>query len=120
MVNNNYWISYWRIKNTTINIEIRLIWLNKTKIANKNCFRSRQQQYIKAPTLVKINNFHQLKKSTFSIVLKPLKNFERYGTVELENDIITHFFEKKKVAEGIINGGTYLINKDVFLTIIYI
>ena len=61
MVNNNYWISYWRIRNTTINIEIRLTWLNKTKIASKNCFRSHQQQYIKVLTLVKINNSHQLK-----------------------------------------------------------
>lgn len=44
------------------------------------------------------------------IALKPMKNFERYGTVLTdENGSITRFEEKKACTEGNINGGIYLL-----------
>lgn len=47
-----------------------------------------------------------------NVGLKNMKNFDRYGTVELANDgNIVSFLEKKPMAAGLINGGIYLINK---------
>ncbi len=44
------------------------------------------------------------------IALKPMKNFERYGTVATDsNGIITKFEEKKPCLSGNINGGIYLL-----------
>ena len=44
--------------------------------------------------------------------LKPMRNFERYGTVDLDKEnYIISFHEKKAVAEGLINGGLYRIKK---------
>ncbi len=71
-------------------------------------------------TLFKINlqeldNFHKAKNADCSLCLKPMKNFERYGVVELnENDSIQSFKEKKNYASGLINGGTYALNVDRF------
>ena len=44
--------------------------------------------------------------------LKPMRDFERYGSVQLnaENEI-TAFNEKQFMNEGLINGGVYLLNK---------
>jgi D-glycero-alpha-D-manno-heptose 1-phosphate guanylyltransferase len=46
------------------------------------------------------------------LALKPMQDFERYGSVELNehNEIIT-FNEKQFRKEGLINGGVYLLNK---------
>ena len=56
--------------------------------------------------------FHQSGGFDFSIGLKPMKNFERYGTVELdENKSIICFNEKLPKNEGLINGGVYLAQK---------
>ncbi len=65
--------------------------------------------------LSKFFQFHVSKKSTCTLALKMLTHFDRYGTVEIKNDAITQFYEKKKNDEGLINGGIYLINKDSFL-----
>ena len=60
--------------------------------------------------------FHQTKKADCTIALKPLKNFERYGAVEAnEEDRITAFHEKKLVASGKINAGVYLLNGNIFM-----
>lgn len=49
------------------------------------------------------------------IALKPMEKFDRYGTVELDNDSrIIHFLEKQYCEEGLINGGIYFIQKSVF------
>lgn len=45
-----------------------------------------------------------------AIAVKELKDFDRYGTVSFQNNIITGFAEKKKTSRGYINGGTYLMN----------
>ncbi|WP_129019873.1 nucleotidyltransferase family protein [Edaphocola flava] len=45
------------------------------------------------------------------IALKPMQQFERYGTVILDEDqYITGFREKQACDNGLINGGIYLLN----------
>ncbi len=52
-----------------------------------------------------------------TLALKPMKNFDRYGVVEVkENNSIVSFHEKKYYAEGLINGGVYAINVSMFLS----
>ena len=46
-----------------------------------------------------------------TIALKPMRKFDRYGTVVCSNGKITGFEEKRKVEEGLINGGVYIIRK---------
>lgn len=46
-----------------------------------------------------------------TVALKPMKDFDRYGAVELSQDgRITAFREKAPVSEGLINGGVYTLN----------
>jgi len=48
------------------------------------------------------------------LALKPMKNYDRYGSVQLdEANTIAAFEEKKFHAEGLINGGVYLLNKEL-------
>jgi D-glycero-alpha-D-manno-heptose 1-phosphate guanylyltransferase len=65
-----------------------------------------------------INRFYESHintKADFSLVLKPLRNFKRYGVVELNKESkVVGFEEKKQQKQGNINGGVYLINKAVF------
>ena len=50
------------------------------------------------------------------MALKPMKNFDRYGVVEInEQNKVLRFNEKKKYAEGLINGGVYMLNLPAFL-----
>lgn len=47
------------------------------------------------------------------LALKPMKDFERYGSVQLnETGSITAFEEKQFRSEGLINGGIYLLQKE--------
>jgi len=55
--------------------------------------------------------YHYKKKAEVTMALKPMINFDRYGTVNFDyNFRINNFAEKKFCTEGNINGGTYLIN----------
>ena len=58
--------------------------------------------------------FHTESKSEFSVALKKMKNFSRYGSVEMSSDTIVRFNEKKHCEEGYINGGIYLVSRDFF------
>ena len=57
--------------------------------------------------------FHKIKKATFSIALAEISCNDRYGSVELSDDIIINFEEKQIEAErmSLINSGIYMINK---------
>lgn len=47
------------------------------------------------------------------LALKPMENYDRYGSVTLdEQQNILSFEEKKFKAKGLINGGIYLLNKE--------
>lgn len=61
--------------------------------------------------------FHNEKNASFSIGLKKMTNPIRYGTVTMkESGKILIFNEKDEfIREGIINGGVYIINKNIFL-----
>lgn len=59
--------------------------------------------------------FHTAKNSCTTLALKSLQDFDRYGVVCCAEDgTILSFEEKKPVADGLINGGIYLVNKAFF------
>lgn len=47
-----------------------------------------------------------------TLALKPMKDFDRYGEVELTNNNVTAFQEKKHCEEGLINGGVYAVDRN--------
>ncbi|AJD04387.1 D-glycero-D-manno-heptose 1-phosphate guanosyltransferase [Campylobacter lari] len=56
-----------------------------------------------------------LKDSKICIALKQMQNFDRYGTVKVDDQgIVTSFEEKVFKKQGLINGGVYLLKKDIF------
>lgn len=60
--------------------------------------------------------FHKKNNSNFSIALRKVDNADRYGTIEMNKELISQFKEKDSLnAPGIINAGTYLVNRDFFL-----
>lgn len=67
--------------------------------------------------LNEISKLHQQKSAKLTICLKPMKNFSRFGSVEInENKEIVNFFEKKKCIDGLINAGIYFVNKSWILS----
>lgn len=57
---------------------------------------------------------HQQQKAEITIALKEMLNFDRYGTVDIQDHHIKQFNEKTKVVKGLINTGTYCLNKNIF------
>ena len=64
--------------------------------------------------IMHFQEFHERIKKPVSIALKKMYRFDRYGTVEIEEDTIMKFNEKKSCEEGLINGGIYLLDKNWF------
>jgi D-glycero-alpha-D-manno-heptose 1-phosphate guanylyltransferase len=57
--------------------------------------------------------FHRQHQAELSIALKPMCNFDRYGTVSLDDaQKIINFHEKAYCSSGLINGGCYIIRKE--------
>ncbi|MBB3188751.1 nucleotidyltransferase family protein [Microbacter margulisiae] len=48
-----------------------------------------------------------------TLALKPMQDFDRYGSVTFEKGHITAFQEKRFCREGLINGGVYLLERDI-------
>jgi D-glycero-alpha-D-manno-heptose 1-phosphate guanylyltransferase len=63
-------------------------------------------------------NLHSENNSEISLALRKVSNAERYGTIEKDNkNRITSFKEKSGSAkEGIINGGVYILDKNMYLS----
>jgi D-glycero-alpha-D-manno-heptose 1-phosphate guanylyltransferase len=60
--------------------------------------------------------FHALSGAECTLSLKPMKNFDRYGVVEVDTDhLVKSFLEKQHYECGLINGGVYAIHKHRFL-----
>lgn len=63
---------------------------------------------------VELNAFHSFSKEAdtpLAVALKPMTDFDRYGSVTLSADgRITSFNEKKHCDKGLINGGIYCID----------
>ena len=69
-----------------------------------------------AVDLNKFMKLHMESRADFTIALKKMYNFDRYGTVTVVEDRIVSFAEKKFCKEGLINGGVYIIKKDLLLS----
>ena len=61
--------------------------------------------------LEKFISFHHETESRFTIALKRMKDFSRYGSVECRENRIVRFNEKKFCSDGLVNGGIYLMNR---------
>ena len=72
-------------------------------------------------TLFKVNvpalaAFHTAQQAECTLALKPMTEFDRYGVVTVsEKGKVESFKEKQFYKEGLINGGTYLLNVERFL-----
>src|SRR5688572_26763567 len=63
-----------------------------------------------------LSAFHESASADCTIVLKPMKNFERYGVVEISaENKISSFKEKQFYETGLISGGVYALNVASFL-----
>jgi D-glycero-alpha-D-manno-heptose 1-phosphate guanylyltransferase len=66
--------------------------------------------------LKELMQFHLEKKSRCTLALKPMQDFERYGSVEIDAvQKINSFKEKQFITKGCINGGVYAIEVASFL-----
>jgi D-glycero-alpha-D-manno-heptose 1-phosphate guanylyltransferase len=55
--------------------------------------------------------FHRDLQAGITLALKPMQDFDRYGTVELKEGRIVGFREKTRTDKGLINGGIYLLDR---------
>ena len=56
---------------------------------------------------------HHLGGKPLTMGLKPMKDFDRYGTVEVdESCLVTRFNEKQYCADGLINAGVYMLDNN--------
>jgi D-glycero-alpha-D-manno-heptose 1-phosphate guanylyltransferase len=61
--------------------------------------------------IAELSQFHLDNNADCTLSLKPMKDFNRYGVVELNDDnIVSSFKEKQYYKSGLINGGVYAIN----------
>jgi D-glycero-alpha-D-manno-heptose 1-phosphate guanylyltransferase len=58
-------------------------------------------------------NFHANGNFDLTMCLKPMKHFDRYGTVNVEHKRVTGIKEKQPCESGLINAGVYLINREI-------
>ena len=63
--------------------------------------------------LMQLYDAHMIGKKAITLALKPMRDFERYGRVNIEprSGTILSFSEKQYCQEGLINGGVYVISK---------
>jgi D-glycero-alpha-D-manno-heptose 1-phosphate guanylyltransferase len=53
--------------------------------------------------------------AAITLALKPMRDFDRYGTVQLDAEHqVQAFREKQPCVEGLINGGVYLLRNDTW------
>lgn len=63
-----------------------------------------------------LSGIHTASGTCCTVSLKPMKNFERYGVVEIDEcSVIKSFKEKQFYESGLINGGLYALHKNKFL-----
>lgn len=60
--------------------------------------------------------FHDRHMAECTLLLKPMTNFDRYGVVELDDELLVKDFrEKQFYTTGTINGGLYILNAGKFI-----
>jgi D-glycero-alpha-D-manno-heptose 1-phosphate guanylyltransferase len=83
--------------------------------STKSVFVTNGDTLFKA-NILSLRNLHTVKQADCTLALKPMKDFDRYGVIELnEDDSIKNFSEKKYYPRGLINGGLYMLNIKSFL-----
>ena len=65
--------------------------------------------------LKEMYQFHKKNSSKLTLAIKDMEKFDRYGSLILEEDKIIKFEEKKYIDKGYINGGIYLIDKNLLI-----
>jgi len=66
--------------------------------------------------LKKASAFHIQNSADCTLLLKPMQNFDRYGSVELDDDYaVSSFKEKQYFQNGDINAGVYILNVELFI-----
>ena len=66
--------------------------------------------------LGKLGEFHNGHGAVCTLSLKPMVDFDRYGVVELNEDLsVASFIEKQHFDRGFINGGVYAMNTSSFM-----
>ncbi|WP_205573282.1 HAD-IIIA family hydrolase [Flavisolibacter nicotianae] len=82
--------------------------------------REKQVLIVNGDTLFRANvaalaDKHRRADAECTLALKPMKNFDRYGAVQLDKEGRIGSFEEKRFFEsGLINGGVYLLDKEKF------
>lgn len=63
-----------------------------------------------------LSAFHTAHDADCSLCLKPMRDFDRFGVVELDADLqVRKFREKQAYRSGLINGGVYALDREGFL-----
>ncbi|HZK02971.1 MAG TPA: nucleotidyltransferase family protein [Bacteroidaceae bacterium] len=64
--------------------------------------------------LARLHIQHKISSAKISLAMKPMVNFDRYGTVQTDtNNVVTSFTEKGFCEKGNINGGVYFIQRNL-------
>jgi Nucleoside-diphosphate-sugar pyrophosphorylase involved in lipopolysaccharide biosynthesis/translation initiation factor 2B, gamma/epsilon subunits (eIF-2Bgamma/eIF-2Bepsilon) len=66
--------------------------------------------------LAEIYLFHTVQSAFITVALKKMQDFSRYGAVECINGRIIQFHEKKFCHDGFINGGIYVMNRNMLIS----
>lgn len=86
-----------------------------TKVSDKNVIILNGDTMFSVE-LKSLASFHSQHDADCTLCLKTMKEFDRYGVVELNDDSsIRSFKEKHFYKEGLINGGVYALNVERFI-----
>lgn len=89
--------------------------LAASKASNKDIIALNGDSLYKV-NLNQLMQFHIIHKADCTLALKPMEQFERYGSVVINaNTTIASFKEKQFMEAGLINGGVYALNVASFL-----
>jgi D-glycero-alpha-D-manno-heptose 1-phosphate guanylyltransferase len=64
--------------------------------------------------LKRLAEFHFSSNASITLAVKEMQQVDRYGILDIENDRIVRFNEKKLIEKGFINAGVYVVSKQVF------
>jgi len=68
-------------------------------------------------SISELNQFHSNGNFDLTMCLKPMERFDRYGTVTVDQNRVSGMKEKQPCDSGFINGGVYLINREIIESI---
>ena len=63
--------------------------------------------------LADLRTFHREHKADFTLAMKKMFDFDRYGTLDVQNSRIQAFQEKQPLQRGWINGGVYCMQQNL-------